>query len=192
MSQPRSYILMLVAKVQFFVLNLFALYLLLRGHHLPGGGFIAGLVAASSILLLSLAVGWEEIHRVLRIDPAGLAILGLVVASLAGLLGWLGGRPFLEHFTVHLEFPLLGAVHVGTHLLFDMGVVLVVCGMTCKVLFVMGKSTERLRHLVELDLRRYAAPVEEPIEAEPPPNPALSPEETNSGRFEEGRDHATG
>lgn len=192
MRNPRSYILTVVAKGQFFVLNLFALYLLLRGHNLPGGGFIAGLVSASSILLLSLALGWEELHGMLRLDPAWLAVTGLALAVGSGVVPWWAGRPFLEHFMVHWRVPLLGDVHVGTPLVFDLGVLLVVSGMTCKVLFVVGKSTEGLRGLVEAELRGYAARVEEPMEAEhplreDPMEPGSEPSVAHGQR-----DHATG
>jgi multisubunit Na+/H+ antiporter MnhB subunit len=167
MNQPRSFIFASVARGAFFVLNVFGLYLLLRGHNLPGGGFIAGLVTAISIILLSLALGWEAIHRVLRFDPVRLATLGLALAALSGAAPLLWDRPFLEHFMAHLKVPLLGEVHVGTALAFDTGVFLVVVGITCKILFVLGKSTEGLRALVQEEEARYAAPVEEPIEQTP-------------------------
>lgn len=192
MKNPRSFIFTAVAKGLFFLLNVFALYLLLRGHNLPGGGFIAGLVAAISIVVLSLALGWEEIHRVLRVDPAWFAVVGLTLAAVSGTAPLLWGRPFLEQFTVHAHVPVLGEVHAGTPLVFDAGVLLVVVGMTCKILFVLGKSTEGLRALVKEEEARYASSVEEPIEAEQPRfEDATECEEARTPNGREG-DHATG
>ncbi|MDW8310796.1 MAG: MnhB domain-containing protein [Verrucomicrobiales bacterium] len=192
MINPRSFIFTSVAKALFFLLNLFALYLLLRGHHLPGGGFIAGLVTAISIVLLTLALGWEQIHRLLRLDPAWLAIAGLLLASGSGAAPLLWGRPFLEQFMVQVSVPWLGVVHVGTPLVFDAGVLLVVGGMTCKILFVLGKSTEGLRALVKEEEARYASPVEEPIEAEQPQFEDAS-ERAEAGRLDgKEEDDATG
>lgn len=192
MTNPRSFIFTTVAKALFFLLNVFALYLLLRGHNLPGGGFIAGLVTAISIVMLSLALGWEEIHRILRLDPAWFAVVGLILATVSGAAPLLWGRPFLEQFMVHARVPLLGEVHVGTPLVFDSGVLLVVIGMTCKILFVLGKSTEGLRALVKEEETRYASPVEEPIEAEQPQfEDATERAESGTLAGKEG-DHATG
>ncbi|HOC00423.1 MAG TPA: MnhB domain-containing protein, partial [Verrucomicrobiota bacterium] len=86
------------------------------------------------------------------------------------------GRPFLEHFDAHLTgLPLLGELHVGTALAFDIGVFLVVVGIACKIMFALGKSTQRLRALVAEEERRYSAPVEQPIEEEPPIRAATNP-----------------
>ncbi len=165
MLGPPSFIFRSVVRFLFFLVNVFALYLLLRGHNLPGGGFIAGLASAISLILLSLGIGLAELHRVMRFDPMRLATAGLALALGTGLIPVGMGRPFLEHFDGYLEHvPLLGRVHVGTPLLFDFGVYLVVVGITCKVIFVLGKSTQRLVALVAEDAARYASPVERPIE----------------------------
>ncbi len=165
MNGPRSYIFNSMVRLAVFLVNVFALYLLLRGHNAPGGGFIAGLATAISLILLSLAIGVQEMHRLLRFDPVLLAAGGLLTAIVTGLLPLLVGKPFLEHFNFHLhDVPLLGEVHVGTPLLFDVGVYLVVVGVTCKMIFVFAKSTQGLRALVAEEERRYSSPVEQPIE----------------------------
>ena len=74
MKAPDSYIFKTVVRFSFFVINVFAIYLVLRGHNLPGGGFIGGLAAAISFVLLSLAIGVEELHRVMRFDPVRVAV----------------------------------------------------------------------------------------------------------------------
>jgi multisubunit Na+/H+ antiporter MnhB subunit len=165
MTGHSSHIFRTVVRFLFFLVNVFALYLLLRGHNLPGGGFIAGLASAISLILLSLAIGLEELHGVMRFDPMRLATVGLAVSLGVGMAPMLFGRPFLEHFDAYLEHvPLLGRVHLGTPLMFDIGVFMVVVGITCKVIFVLGKSTQRLIALVSEDEARYSSPVERPIE----------------------------
>lgn len=184
MTGPQSYIFKAVVRFLFFLVNVFALYLLLRGHNLPGGGFIAGLATAISLILLSLAIGLEELHRVMRFDPMRLAAAGLAVATLTGATPLFLNRPFLEHFNFHFDdVPIIGELHVGTPLVFDVGVYLVVVGIACKIIFVLGKSTQRLRALVAEEEARYSSPVEQPIE-EDTPDASEEPQETK-------RPHAT-
>jgi multicomponent Na+:H+ antiporter subunit B len=149
-----------------FVVNVFALYLLLRGHNLPGGGFIAGLVTAISMIMLSLAIGLEEIHRVLRFEPVRLAAAGLVLAVMTGVLPMLFNRPFLEQFNIYIGVPMVGEVALGTPLLFDAGVYLLVVGVTTKVVFVLATSTQGFRALVKEEEARFSSPLEQPIEEE--------------------------
>ena len=160
-----SYIFRTVVQFLFFVINLFALYLMLRGHNYPGGGFIAGLATGVSILLLSLGLGWAEVDRYLRFDPVRLAAAGLLLAALTSLAPALFGRAFLEHFHVHLHhLPLWGDLHVGTPLLFDGGVYLLVVGITAKIILVLGKSTSGVRALNGREQARYSSPMERYIE----------------------------
>lgn len=164
MNGPDSYLFRTVVRFAFFVINLLAVYLLLRGHNLPGGGFIGGLATAISFVLLSLAIGAEEIHRVIRTDPVRLAAAGLALALLTGLAPALLGGSFLQHFNGHFHVPGIGDVHTGTPLLFDIGVYLVVVGVTAKIVFVLAKSTQGLRALVQEEQDRYSSARETPID----------------------------
>jgi multicomponent Na+:H+ antiporter subunit B len=165
MNGPRSYLFDRLVRVVFFLVNAVALYLLLRGHNLPGGGFIAGLASAISLVLVSLALGVEAMPRVVRWDPVLLAGAGLLLAALTATVPMLVGRPFLEHFHFHWsDVPLLGEVHAGTPLLFDAGVYLLVVGVTSKLIFVLSLSTQGQRPLGTGEVRRYSSPLESPIE----------------------------
>lgn len=160
-----------VAVVGVFVVNVFAIYLLLRGHNLPGGGFIAGLATAVSMIMLSLAIGLEEIHQVLRFEPVRLAAAGLCLAALTGTIPLVVGRPYLEHFNTYFNIPLVGEVALGTPLLFDIGVYLLVVGVTTKIVFVLATSTQGFRALVKEEEARFSSPLEQPIEeGEPLPS----------------------
>jgi multicomponent Na+:H+ antiporter subunit B len=168
MRGPDSFIFHTVVRLAFFLINILAAYLLLRGHNLPGGGFIAGLATAISLVLLSLAIGNEAIHAGIRFDPVRVAVVGLMLATLTGAIPWLIGRPFLEHFQAHLPaVPWLGDLHLGTPLLFDLGVYFVVVGIAAKIVFVFAKSTRGLRALAVEEETRYSAITETPIEPEP-------------------------
>ena len=170
-----SLILRAMAAGLFFLVNLFALYLFWRGHNEPGGGFIGGLASALGFLLLALAFGVEHAQRVLHVEPARLAAVGLAVAlaSAAAPLAW--GAPFLSQYNVKLkDVPLLGDVALGTPLIFDAGVALVVVGVTCKAIFVLARTLAGLPALEAAEVPRYAARIEAPIEPtrpEPPRRP---------------------
>jgi multicomponent Na+:H+ antiporter subunit B len=137
----RSLILQKVARGILPVTTLFALYLLLRGHNHPGGGFIAGLVTASALVLQGLAFGSEATRRQLvrLIRPA--PWVGIALAVAAGLWAVVLGMPFLTHGHVYVY---LGgdAVHLSTTLLFDIGVYMVVVGATALTISVFGEGVE--------------------------------------------------
>jgi len=167
MKTGGSFIFRAVGAFLFFIINVFAVYLLLRGHNEPGGGFIGGLGSALSIIMLSLAFGVERTQRIIRVDPARLAAIGLVVALFTALLSAFVGEPLLRHF--HWEWqdvPGLGALEVGTPLLFDIGVFFVVVGASTKLIFVLARSISGMTALSEREWRRYAAELEEPVERE--------------------------
>lgn len=168
MRGPESFIFQTVVRFTFFLINVLAVYLMLRGHNLPGGGFIAGLASAIALILLSLATGAEEFHRMLRFDPVRLASWGLAIAFTSCAAPLLFGKPFLEHFHWHLHHvPLLGDVHVGTPLFFDFGVFLVVIGVACKIIFALARSTQGRPALRADELARYCSVREQPVEDQP-------------------------
>jgi multicomponent Na+:H+ antiporter subunit B len=165
MKAHPSFIFNASVRLLFFFINLFAVYLMLRGHNLPGGGFIGGLVTAISLILLRLAIGWPELNRILRVDPVRIAIVGLLVALTSSAAPMLFGHSFLEQFNAHLHHvPLVGDLHIGTPLAFDFGVYLVVVGVTCKIIFVLGKSTQGLHALEPAEVPRYTSSLEVPME----------------------------
>lgn len=107
-----------------------------RGHHLPGGGFIGGLLGALGFALVALADGPAAARRALRIDPLNLITVGLVTALGAGVLGlWARGS-----LLAGLWLPPLGPIHLGTPMLFDLGVMLTVTGFTLKVVFALQEA----------------------------------------------------
>lgn len=118
-----SLILSTVARLVVAFMLVFSLFLLLRGHDDPGGGFLGGLVAAIGFILYAVAEGTQAMREALGASPRGIAFVGLAVSLFAGLLGLGSGAPFLTSRWV--EF---GGVKLGTPILFDVGVYLVVVG----------------------------------------------------------------
>jgi len=162
---PVSFFFQTVIRFLFFMINVLAVYLLLRGHNAPGGGFIAGVATAISLVLLGLVTGLRELRGVMRMDPVRIAAFGLFLAVATGCAPALFGQPFLTQYNVHLEkVPLFSDLHLGTPLLFDAGVYFVVVGITCKILFVLGQSGARLRLLIEEERDLYSSSFEEPID----------------------------
>ena len=135
-----SLILRAAVRLMFPVLLLFSVFMLLRGHNDPGGGFIGGLVAAAAILLYLLAVGPQQIRQSFPFRFRHLLPIGLLIAISAGLLGMLNGQAFLTGVWVTFILPGFGEVKVGSPLLFDLGVYLVVIGMTVEVIVTMAEE----------------------------------------------------
>ena len=178
MKTGGSYIFRTVGSLLFFLINVFSIYLLLRGHNLPGGGFIGGLGSALSLIMLSLAFGVERTQRILRVDPVRLAIGGLGLAIATAMLPLLVGQPLLRHFHLKLEgLPLMGRFEVGTPLLFDLGVFFVVVGVTAKLIFVLARPNAGLTALAADEWGRYAAPMDKPLEKEIREEPELLDED---------------
>ncbi len=105
-----------------------AIYIFLRGHNEPGGGFIAGLVAAIALLMQFMASGFAWAERRQRLDPHLTIALGIGIASLTGLGSWLFGWPFLTSHHRYVVLWPLEKLHLSTAVLFDIGVFLTVVG----------------------------------------------------------------
>ncbi len=124
-----SLILRTVAEFLKPLLILFSLFLLFRGHHEPGGGFTGGLVAGAAYVLHALTRGTNA-TRALIVDPRLLVSIGLLTALSSGLFSVLSGLPFMTGIWAKLDLPVFGALEIGTPIVFDVGVYLVVVGTT--------------------------------------------------------------
>jgi len=171
MKRPDSIILESLARIAFFFLNIFAIYLMLRGHNLPGGGFIAGLVTAISFILLAMALGLGAIRRILKIDPALVGICGLGLAALTAAAPMFFGEPFFTHHMFHFHLPVVGEIEMGTTLLFDLGVYFVVVGVSVKIVLTLAWSTAGRAIFERKEQARYASVLERPIEGPGTPEP---------------------
>jgi multicomponent Na+:H+ antiporter subunit B len=135
-----SSILQTGARALMPLLLLFAVFLLLRGHNQPGGGFVGGLVVALSFVLYSLAFGVDASRRALLVSPSTLLGVGPLVALTSGLSGVLMGQPFLT--AQWAELSVGGTVvAVGTPLVFDIGVFLAVIGVVLTIVFTLAEAS---------------------------------------------------
>jgi multicomponent Na+:H+ antiporter subunit B len=135
-----SLILRAATRFMLPLLLLFSVFLLLRGHNLPGGGFSGGLVAASAFILYGLAFSVEEARRSLVGGTHLLVGGGLLLALGSGMLPLLAGRPLLTGLWGKFLVPGYGIVELGTPLLFDTGVYLVVVGITLSIIFPLAEE----------------------------------------------------
>lgn len=121
------------------LLLFFSIFLLLRGHDAPGGGFVGGLLAAGAFALHAVALGVHSARRSLEVDPRGLTAFGLLICLAAALGPFFWGGRFLEsHWT---KVSIAGqTVALGTPLLFDFGVYLLVMGSTLTTVFALGEE----------------------------------------------------
>ena len=133
-----SSILQTAARVLMPLLLLFAVFLLLRGHNQPGGGFVGGLVFAASFVLYSIAFGVDAARRALLVRSSTLLGVGLLVAFVSGLPGLVGGQPFMTAIWTTVGAGAM-VLSVGTPLVFDVGVFLAVIGVVLTIVFTLAE-----------------------------------------------------
>jgi multicomponent Na+:H+ antiporter subunit B len=134
-----SSILQTATRLLMPLLLLFAVFLLLRGHNQPGGGFVGGLVVAASFVLYSIAFGVDAARRALLVRSSTLLGIGLLVALVSGLPGVVLGQPFMTSMWTTIA---LGSTEldIGTPLIFDIGVFLAVIGVVLTIVFTLAEA----------------------------------------------------
>ena len=137
----QSLILTTTTRLLVALLLVFSVYALLRGHNLPGGGFIGGLIGATAFILYALAASVEDAARALKVDPAHVAMLGVGVAGLAGLSAGLAGQPFFtgQWFFLFAEDGGKG-IPLSSVLVFDIGVYMAVFGGILTLVFALERE----------------------------------------------------
>lgn len=120
---------------------LVSFYIFLRGHNLPGGGFIAGLVTAVAFILQYIAHGSHWISERLTINYRRVIASGIAIALLTGIGSWFFGRPFMTTWFEYFDIPFIGKIELASALVFDIGVYITVVGSTLMILASLGKLT---------------------------------------------------
>jgi multicomponent Na+:H+ antiporter subunit B len=137
----KSVLLQLTSTYLKYILYILAIWFLLKGHNKPGGGFIAGLLVSSAFILDMLAYGAPAIRKSMKYNPLNLTVIGVVIALVVSLVPVFLGKVFMQAIWLPtFEIPVLGAVHVGTPLLFDLGVFIAVIGFVISVIFDLEKA----------------------------------------------------
>lgn len=122
------------------LLLLFSVFLLLRGHNEPGGGFVGGLVAASTFALYAFSQGMKEARQALFVDPTLLIGLGLALAVGSAFVSVYAGLPFMTGLWRDDPIPILGKL--GTPFIFDVGVYFVVIGVVLTIIIPLAEDAE--------------------------------------------------
>jgi multicomponent K+:H+ antiporter subunit A len=128
----------------FPVIIVFALYLLLRGHDSPGGGFAAGIVMSIAILIQYMARGTRQVELLLSVRPLRWIGIGLLCAAMTGAGAWVFGHPFLTSSFSYVDLPGVGAVPMASAVLFDLGVFGLVVGATVLILVALAHQSIRI------------------------------------------------
>ena len=149
-----------LAQIMFPLTLTVSIFLFLRGHNAPGGGFVAGLVLAVPLLIQYVIQGTESVESRFGFDYIRCIGLGLLIALLSGVASMLFGVPFLTSGHLDLELPLIGTVPLASAIGFDTGVYLVVFGGVMLILSMMGTikpSRTRNARNGEIDIHRRSA-----------------------------------
>ncbi|MEX1167288.1 MAG: hydrogen gas-evolving membrane-bound hydrogenase subunit E, partial [Hydrogenophaga sp.] len=135
-------LLRVAASVVLPLALVFTIYIFMRGHNLPGGGFIAGLITAVALVLQFISLGQAKAEALLRGQSgqrfARWAGAGLTIAGLTGVGSFIWGRPFMTTAFGHPIVPILGELPLATAAIFDLGVYLTVVGSTLLTVSVLG------------------------------------------------------
>ena len=134
----KSLILQTASRYLMVLLVIFSVFILLRGHNEPGGGFVGGLLIAGAFALYGLAFEPKAARRLLRLDPRTIIGVGLVTSIVSGLAAVWHDHPFLTGQWLPYPIPFLGKL--GTVFFFDLGVYLVVLGTTLLVLLTLEEE----------------------------------------------------
>ena len=133
-------ILTTATRILMPMLFLFSAFILFRGHNLPGGGFIGGLVASATFILHSYAYGVENTRKLLRISPRTIIGVGLLVALGSGCVSLFVGKPFMTGQWGQLQISSDEIWHLGTPFFFDVGVYLVVIGAVLTIILSLAEG----------------------------------------------------
>ena len=131
-----STILKIAAKPIAFLQLLLSVYLLFKGHNEPGGGFIGGLIAASAFILIAMAFKVDAAERWMKASPLLWTATGLLLSVTSGMLALIVKKPLLTGvWGWEFWVPVVGKLKLGTPLVFDIGVYLVVVGIATMIVF---------------------------------------------------------
>jgi len=147
----------LIMRLLFPVIGTLAVYLFMRGHDLPGGGFVAGLTMSIAFILQYMAGGTRWVEARLTILPVRWIGVGLLVAGGTGLGASFLGFPFLTSHFSYADLPVVGRTPLASAVLFDLGVFMLVIGATVLILIALAHQSIRSHRPVKLDLPESAA-----------------------------------
>jgi multicomponent K+:H+ antiporter subunit A len=166
-SRDRHPLMMVVVtRVLMPIAMVVGLYIFLRGHNEPGGGFVAGLVIAIALLMQYMASGFAWTQERKRIEYHTMIGLGVVIAGLTGVGSWLAGAPFLTSAFTYVHLPPIEEFELATAMLFDLGVFLTVLGAVMLMLYSLSRIARFAGETVNVEPMDYDPGDAAPDEAE--------------------------
>ena len=159
-SQDRSrdrhpLMMVVVTRVLMPIAIVVGIYIFLRGHNEPGGGFVAGLVIAIALLMQYMASGFAWTQERKRIEYHTMIGLGVVIAGLTGAGAWLAGKPFLTSAFTYVHLPPIEEFELATAMLFDLGVFLTVLGAVMLMLYSLSRIARFAGETVNIEAMDY-------------------------------------
>ena len=130
-------------------------YIFLRGHNQPGGGFVAGLVVSIALLMQYTASGFAWAQQRQKIEYHSLIGWGVLIAALTGVGSWFAGRPFLTSSFGYFTFPPIEEFELATAMLFDLGVFLTVLGAVMLMLYSLSRIARHAGETINIDPMDY-------------------------------------
>lgn len=124
----QSLILRTATRLLVSLILVFSVYLLLRGHNAPGGGFSGALVAGTGFALYAIAEGARSVRQAIRIDPRRIIVFGMSLSLVSGIMSVFAHKPFLTGLWWSIAELEDNAMKIGTPLFFDIGVFAIVLG----------------------------------------------------------------
>ncbi|MDY6799773.1 MAG: MnhB domain-containing protein [Bacteroidota bacterium] len=125
----RNIILENIATLFMKVMVIYSIYLLLRGHNNPGGGFIAGIIASTGFIFHAIIHGTKDLQNIIKFQPQLFIASGLSLVFIAAFLPVISSKEILTGLWIQIKIPVCGELHLGTPLIFDTGIFLVVIGV---------------------------------------------------------------
>jgi multicomponent K+:H+ antiporter subunit A len=132
-----------LVRVMLPVSGVVAVFFFLRGHNAPGGGFVAGLIMSVGFLLQYIVSGTEWVEEHVALRPRTLIGLGIIFVAATASAPFLVDYPLLTSHTFHFDLPLLGELHLGSAMFFDIGVFCLVLGSTLFILLALAHQSIR-------------------------------------------------
>ncbi|MDQ2092940.1 monovalent cation/H+ antiporter subunit A [Rhodobacteraceae bacterium 10Alg 79] len=155
-SRDRHPLMMVIAtRVMMPVAIMVGVYIFLRGHNQPGGGFVAGLVISIALLMQYMASGFAWTLRRQQIEYHSMIGSGVVIAGLTGAGAWLGGKPFLTSGFDYFHIPPIEEFELATAMLFDLGVFLAVLGAVMLMLYSLSRIARYAGETVNIEPMDY-------------------------------------
>jgi len=155
-SRDRHPLMMVIAtRVMMPIALMVGVYIFLRGHNMPGGGFVAGLVVSIALLMQYMASGFGWTMARQKIEYHALIGFGVVIAGLTGAGAWLAGNPFLTSAFGYVHIPPIEEFELATAALFDLGVFLAVNGAVMLMLYSLSRIARYAGETINIDPMDY-------------------------------------